>query len=163
MRKSQFRACVERLEQRAVLGTVHAGAVPGQGVPLLARGEGAMIGQFGIPDGSYQTIHVLKGKARSFGSFTGQLVLNYGTNQYQVKSGSAVINASGGEVLLPDVSGSFRIPRVGAHINSGTLDFTIRGGTGTFANATGSGQIFVRENLETSNLKYTIHGSVRTQ
>jgi hypothetical protein len=37
------------------------------------------------------------------------------------------------------------------------------GGTGTFANATGQGQIHVNEDLFNGKMRFSIHGSVRPQ
>jgi hypothetical protein len=164
MRKSQFRARVEHLERREVLSTVHPASVPGPSVSLQGRGTGSQVSQQAIPGGSYQTVSALRGESRALGGkFTGQLVLNYGTDQFRIKSGSAVLVGQGGEELLSAVNGTLKVPRPPAFNTTGTLHFTVVGGTGPFANATGQGQIQVNEDLFNGKMRFSLQGSVRPQ
>jgi hypothetical protein len=165
MRKSQFRARVEHLERREVLSNVHPAALPDPSLSLRGRGIGSQISRQAIPGGSYQTISDLSGKSLALGGkFTGQLVANYSSSQFRIISGSAVLVGQGGEELLNSVNGTLTVPRhKNAFNTTGTLHFTVVGGTGTFANATGQGQLRVNEDLFSGQMRYSIHGTVHTQ
>src|SRR5262245_46819470 len=77
MKKNQYRARVECLEEREVPSGVHPAAASVSDLRLQARGRAGFVSQQAIPQGSYQIVSVLKGTSRTLGHFTGQLVLNY--------------------------------------------------------------------------------------
>ena len=116
-----------------------AAAVSDPVVMIHARGKGRLISQQAIPDGSYQTVSALRGKSKTLGHFTGQLVINYAPDQFGIKSAQAVLVDQGGNQLLTSIRGSFEVPRMGAAGTPGTFDLIVNGGTGAYAGATGNG------------------------
>lgn len=149
MRPRRFLAGVESLEPREVLSALGM---------FSGHGAGDVIARQPLLNGSYETATTLHGTSRTLGAFTGQLVTGFAVDQYHVLGGLARFTDAAGDSVLATVSGSYQKPRRGLTHISGTLNFTIVGGTGALSHATGRGQLFISQNVENEHLKFTVTG-----
>jgi hypothetical protein len=120
--------------------TVALGATQGSSVPLVGQSTGVttlvMTGSGPLPTASQ-----FSGESSQLGSFTGTADLSFTPLgpppiiPYTL-SGTETLVAADGSELFGDVSGTGT--NTGTGVVSSTNDVTITGGTGRFANATGS-------------------------
>jgi hypothetical protein len=163
MRRRPFRAGVEGLESRALLSTTTAVVPDGHFYALKGSGVGIAGTPHAIQNGSFQTVTQLSGTLKSLGTFEGQILAQFASNQYQITGGSAVFTDAAGDELLATVQGvSFAVPKHGATHTTGTYRLLIVGGTGALAGAAGSTHLDVLQNVSNGNLKFTIGGRIVT-
>ena len=109
-------------------------------VPFTATGTAVITGVTHLPGGLIQMDGSLSGTATHLGDFTGP-VTRIQDHQGNFGSTAVFVGANGTDSVFLTISGRFE----GGHGNSCVLTstgtYTVTGGTGAFANATGSGTI----------------------
>ncbi|HYV14347.1 MAG TPA: hypothetical protein VE980_25800 [Pyrinomonadaceae bacterium] len=108
-----------------------------------------------LPGGLTQLDLSLSGKATHLGDFTGPAT-RIEDHQGNFGSTSVLVGANGKDSVFLSVSGQFETSKDKCVITS-TGTFTVTGGTGAFANATGGGTTFTRIDLcaDTTSGAYT--------
>ena len=131
-------------------------------VPFTATGTAVITGVTHLPGGVTQLDGDVSGNATHLGSFTGSITR---LQRQGVFSNTAVfVSANGTDSVFLAVSGQFETEHGGGGggqcvlISTGT--FTVTGGTGAFANATGSGTITTETNLCTGVATGTYSGTI---
>jgi hypothetical protein len=122
----------------------NAVTAPDDQVPFTVIGTAVLTGVTHLPGGLTQLDFGLSGNATHLGNFTGP-----GTriqdNQGNFSSTGVLISANGENSVFITISGQFQKSGKCAVTSTGT--YAITGGTGAFANATGSGTISTQIDL----------------
>jgi hypothetical protein len=112
---------------------------PDDQVPFTATGTAVLTGVTKLPGGLIQLDFILSGTATHLGNFTGPGTRIQG-HQGNFTSSGALISANGEDSVFLTISGQFETSQDKCLVTS-TGTYTVTGGTGAFANATGSGTI----------------------
>jgi len=107
----------------------------GDQVPFKGRGEGTVTNAVPDPGGVVLTV-LVNGNSTSLGRFSREETVLFDPNTGSL-TGLVVFTAANGDELFATVEGGF----ISASTATGTYTFT--GGTGRFANATGSAEFVV--------------------
>ena len=124
-------------------------------VPFTITGTAVVTSVTHLPGGLTQLDLSLLGKATHLGDFTGPAT-RIEDHQGNFGSTSVLVGANGKDSVFLSVSGQFETSKDKCVITS-TGTFTVTGGTGAFANATGGGTTFTRIDLcaDTTSGAYT--------
>jgi len=114
-------------------------------VPFTATGTGVLTSVTKLPGGLLQLDGTTKGKATHLGDVSGP-VTRIQDHQGNFNSTFVLIGANEKDSVFLTTSGRFETSKDKCLITS-TGTFTVTGGTGAFANATGSGTISTETNL----------------
>ena len=120
-------------------------AAPDEQVAFTATATAVITGVTHLPGGLTQVDFSTSGTATHLGSFTGPLT-RIQDHQGTFGSTSVLVGANGKGSVFLAVSGQFETSKDKCLITS-TGTFTVTGGTGAFANATGGGTTFTRIDL----------------
>ena len=108
-------------------------------VSFTATGTAVITGVTKLPGGLTQVNFNTSGKATHLGDFTGPLT-RIQDNQGTFGSTAVIVGANGKDTVFLSVSGSFERTKDKCMATSNGT-YTVTGGAGAFANATGSGTI----------------------
>jgi len=143
----------------ALAQTRKANSVTGQDeqVAFTATGTGTITGITHLPGGLTQLNVNTSGKATHLGDFTGPLTriqdkANFGST-------AVIVGANGKDSIFFSVSGRFERTKDKCVLTS-TGIYTVTGGAGAFANATGSGTIDTETNVCTGTATGTYTGTI---
>lgn len=153
----------ETLESRETPSTMAAGA----GIHALAtrpaafRGSGReqLLTFVPLSNGAIQTTGIATGRAVPIGAFSGEVDTNVAADHLHATA-TATLTTQGGDQLILNIAGTYRRSR--SSVQRGSFTFRIAGGTGKFAQATGSGTLNGTLNTATASLNFTISGKLRT-
>jgi len=109
-------------------------------VPFTATGTAVITGVTHLPGGLTQLDGSLSGTATHLGEFTGPLT-RIQDHQGTFGSTAVIVGANGKDSVFFSVSGNFERAKGGKCVVTSTGTYTVTGGAGAFANATGSGTI----------------------
>ena len=118
---------------------------PDDQVPFTVIGTAVVTGVTHLPGGLTQLDLSLTGNATHLGDFTGPAT-RIEDHQGNFGATSVLVSANGKDSVFLSVSGQFETSKDKCVITS-TGTFTVTGGTGAFANATGGGTTFTRIDL----------------
>jgi hypothetical protein len=118
---------------------------PDDQVPFTVTGTAVVTGVTHLPGGLTQLDLSLLGNATHLGDFTGPAT-RIEDHQGNFGSTSVLVGANGKDSVFLTVSGRFETSKDKCLITS-TGTFTVTGGTGAFANATGGGTTFTQIDL----------------
>lgn len=149
-----FLARIESLEHREVLSAAGLGH---HLVALRGAGTAALVSAQGLPGGGFQTQSSLNGQATALGHFNGQVQSTFAANGVTTTD-SAVLVAQNGDQLYLFYSGGYRAPRGRSTRAQGNFRFTVQGGTGQFANATGGGRLAATIDTNSGASSFRING-----
>jgi len=109
-------------------------------MPFTATGTAVITGVTHLPGGLTQLDGIVSGNATHLGSFTGPISR---IQDHQGNFGSTVVfvGANGTDSVFLTLDGQFDRTKGGECVLVSTGTFTVTGGTGAFANATGGGVI----------------------
>lgn len=157
MKKTRkFPSGMDFLEPRVVLSTVqpaaHVLAVKGYGI-LMTVGGGA------VPGGQQAKVALVGGFTK-LGNSTGNFTLTMPTGSSHFTA-TGVIKAADGDQVNVSFAGTNQTHPLHAAKAVGRFPVTVAGGTGAFANATGTGKIVVTQNLANGTETFTFTGKIR--
>ena len=109
-------------------------------VPFTATGTAVVTGVTHLPGGLIQMSFSTSGTATHLGSFTGPLT-RLQDHQGTFGSTAVIVGANGTDRVFFSVSGHFEGGQGNSCVVTSTGTYTVTGGGGAFANATGSGTI----------------------
>lgn len=109
-------------------------------VPFTATGTAVLTGVTHLPGGQTQLDGNLSGTATHLGSFTGPIT-RIQDHQGGFTTTAVFIGANGTDSVFLSISGHFEGGKGNSCVLTSTGTYSITGGTGAFANATGSGTI----------------------
>ena len=137
-----------------------AGAALGQSnqVPFTATAAATITGVTKLPGGLTQVNFNTSGTATHLGDFTGPLT-RIQDHQGTFGSTAVIIGANGKDTVFFSVSGRFETTKDKCLATS-TGVYTVTGGAGAFANATGSGSINTEIDLCAGTAKGTYTGTI---
>ncbi|HEX4961508.1 MAG TPA: hypothetical protein VF173_11760 [Thermoanaerobaculia bacterium] len=109
-------------------------------VPFTASGTGVITGTTHLPGGLTQVNFSTSGTATHLGNFTGPLT-RLQDHQGTFGSTAVIVGANGTDSVFLSVSGHFEGGQGSSCVVTSTGTYTVTGGSGAFADATGSGTI----------------------
>ena len=109
-------------------------------VPFTATGTAVITGVTHLPGGLIQLDGSVSGTATHLGDFTGPLT-RIQDHQGNFGSTAVIVGANGTDSVFFAVSGHFEGGQGNSCVATSTGNYTVTGGAGAFANATGSGTI----------------------
>ncbi len=127
-------------------------------VSFTATGTGVITGVTHLPGGLTQLNVNTSGSATHLGNFTGPLT-RIQDNQSNFGSTAVIVGANGKDSIFFSVSGRFDRTKDKCVLTS-TGVYTVTGGAGAFANATGSGTINTETNVCTGTATGTYTGTI---
>ena len=140
----------------AALGSFTA---PDDQVPFTVSGTSVITGVTHLPGGLTQLDGFVSGNATHLGDFTGP-VARIEDHQGNFVTTAVFVGANGKDSVFLAVSGQFDSPKGDMCLDISTGTYTITGGTGAFANATGSGTIDVQIDLCAGTATGTYTGTI---
>jgi len=171
---TKFQAKLESLESREVLSHSHVAAaltshvyaghdqalVQRSAAQVVFHGNGVAVpSTISATATGYQGVATTGGTLSRLGSYNG-LIAGSVTTAYKVDA-TAYLATANGDYIEMAIGGTLKTPRGNATTASGRLNFVIFGGTGVYANATGSGTLNGTANLTTFVTTYTLDGRIR--
>ena len=109
-------------------------------VPFTATGTAVITGVTHLPGGLTQLDASVSGTATHLGDTTGPLTRTQ-NHQGSFVTTTVLVGANGTDSVFLTISGQFEKATRGSCVLTSTGTYTVTGGTGAFANATGSGTI----------------------
>jgi hypothetical protein len=131
---------------------------PDEQVSFTATATAVITGVTHLPGGLTQVNFNTSGKANYLGDFTGPLT-RIQDNQGNFGSTAVIVGANGKDSVFFSVSGRFEHTKDKCVVMS-TGTYTVTGGAGAFANATGSGAIVTQFDLCASTATGTYTGTI---
>ena len=135
-----------------------AHAAPNEQVPFTITATAVITGVTKLPGGLTQVNFNTSGSATHLGNFTGPLT-RLQDNQKNFGSTAVIVGANGKDSVFLSVSGRFDSTKDKCVVTS-TGIYTVTGGAGAFANATGSGTIDTQFDLCAGTAKGTYTGTI---
>jgi hypothetical protein len=127
-------------------------------VAFTVTGTGVITGVTHLPGGLTQVNFSTSGKATHLGDFTGPLT-RIQDNQGNFGSTAVIVGANGKDTVFLTVNGRFERSKDKCLVTS-TGTYIVTGGSGAFANATGSGTIDTQIDLCANTAKGTYTGTI---
>jgi hypothetical protein len=127
-------------------------------VAFTVTGTGVITGVTHLPGGLTQVNFSTSGKATHQGDFTGPLT-RIQDNQGNFGSTAVIVGANGKDTVFLTVNGRFERSKDKCLVTS-TGTYIVTGGSGAFANATGSGTIDTQIDLCANTAKGTYTGTI---
>jgi hypothetical protein len=140
--------------RNAATNTVTA---PDDQVPFTATGTATVTGVTQLPGGLTQINVSTSGSATHLGNFTGPLT-RLQDHQGNFGSTAVIVGANGTDSVFFSVNGRFEKSGKCVLISTGT--YTVTGGAGAFAGATGSGTISTQTDLCANTATGTYTGTI---
>jgi hypothetical protein len=112
-------------------------------VPFTATGTAELTSVTHLPGGLTQLDFSVSGTATHLGNVTGP-VTRIQDHQGNFVSTAVFVGANGTDSVFLTISGHFESPHGNKCVITSTGTYTVTGGTGAFANATGSGTTFTQ-------------------
>ena len=156
-----FQANVDVLESRELLSHFPAIDTNQHIYSNVGFGAAEVLSYSRLPGGGYKASGALIGVSSSFGVFTG--TVSGTVSPSGQGNATAVLHAADGDILDLSITGSYGYGS-GYHYSkrlTGKFTYTVTGGTGEFAHASGSGPLNVSANLATYAVRFNFGGKIK--
>ena len=128
-------------------------------VPFTAIGTAVITSVTHLPGGLTQLSGTVSGTATHLGNTTGPITRTQ-NHQGSFSTTTVLVGANGTDSVFLTISGHFESPHGNKCLITSTGTYTVTGGTGAFANATGSGTISTQIDLCASTATGTYTGTI---